>query len=453
MNKHKVFALVAALSILVACGRQSGPLAISQQDERPPVVENSLVVLGEDLQQLKDDFNANVGKARLLFLSGPTCGICLRGMADLNDEFIAASQNDDRLVTFVVHVPTLGAQEVHVADTIPLLRGPRVHHYWEESGIIGIHYKEVMDVNMYVWDFWAIYGPEARWQETLPPKPDYYEHQLGGWLGDRGGFPRERVLDAERFAAQARKTIDQVDSGGLPSPADHDVDGSNLLADGTSIPVVAQPRNVAVSQYIRNRGGYENLKRIQTVEMQGSLEVDGRSYPLSISMARPDKMRRVLTVADQVSVADISTENQLRLDPTVDHGLPSALESRLLETFEFDGRLIEWPDKGHQLSMQGMQKIGDVLAWKLDFIQSSGQHWHLFINSHGGDLVMANMLDENDQLEYSIIQSDFRETSGFKFPYRIEYVDRDGQSLGVEVLDDVLIVQQMFDLAAETVVH
>jgi len=453
MKNYSLFVLVAALSILVACGRQPGQTTVSQQEERFPGVENSYVVLAEDLQQLKDDFNANVGKARLLFLSGPTCGICLRGMADLNDEFIAASQNDDRLVTFVVHVPTLAALEMHVADTIPLLRGPRVHHYWEESGIIGLHYQEVMDVNMYVWDFWAIYGPEARWQGTLPPEPDYYEHQLGGWMGERGGFPRERMLNAERFALQARKAMDQVESGGLPSPADLNVDESALLADGTSIPVVAQPRDVAVSHYIRNRGGYANLKRIQAVAMRGSLEVGGHSYPLSIRTARPEQMRRVLTVGDQVSVAEISTEDQLRLDPAVDRGLPAALESRLLETFEFDGRLVEWPDKGHQVSMQGMQKIGDVLAWKLDFIQSGGQHWQLFINSHSGDLVMANMLDENGQREYSIIQSDFRETSGFKFPYRIEYLDRDGQSLGVEVFDDVLVEQQVFNLAAETVVH
>jgi hypothetical protein len=239
----------------------------------------------------------------------------------------------------------------------------------------------------------------------------------------------------------------------LPGPADLDVDERELLADGTSIPVVAQPRDVAVSQYIRNRGGYDNLKRIQAVEMLGRLEVDGHSYPLNIRTARPEQMRRVLTVGDQVSVAEIATDDQVRLDPSVDRGLPAALESRLLESFEFDGRLVEWPDKGHQVSMQGMQKIGDVLAWKLELVQGSGQRWELFINSHGGDLVMANMLDENDQLEYSIVQSDFRETSGFKYPHRIEYIDRDGQSLGVEVLEAVLVDQQVFDLAGETIVH
>ncbi len=96
-----------------------------------------------------------------------------------------------------------------------------------------------------------------------------------------------------------------------------------------------------------------------------------------------------------------------------------------------------------------MQKLGDVLAWKLDFVESSGQHWHLFINSHGGDLVRSNMLDDSGRLEYSIVQSDFCEISGFKYPHRIEYLNRDGQSLGTEVIDQIVIAQRSLELAGQ----
>ncbi|MFQ6005034.1 MAG: hypothetical protein ACE5OQ_05960 [Woeseia sp.] len=453
MRKVLVFGLVSALTILAACGQQSEQSVMSEQNDQSHSGENSYVVLGKDLQQLKDDFNANEGRVRLMFISGPTCGICLRGMADLNDAFLAASQNDDRLVTFVVHVPTLGAKEKHAADSIALLRGPRIHHYWEESGIIGSHYTEVMDVNMYVWDFWAIYGPEARWDRTLPPKPDYYEHQLGVSRGEFRGFPQKRVLDAERFAAETSKFLDRVDSSRFAKHADRELNEQELLADGTTIPVVAQPRNVAVSQHIRNRGGYRNLKRIQALEMRGNLEVEGRSYPLTVTMARPNLLSRSITNGDRTSVAELTADGELTIDTDVERGLPVALELKLLRTFEFDGRLVEWPDKGHQVSMSGMQKIGRVLSWKLDLVQSSGQHWHLFVNSHGGDIVMANMLDENERPEYSILQSDFRETSGFKYPHRIEYVNANGKSLGVEVIDEITIEEQAFDLANETVAH
>ena len=431
---------------LAACGPQSNSSGTNVAAAQANYSASSYLVLGEDLQQLKDDFNANEGRVRLMFLSGPTCGICLRGMADLNDEFIAASQNDDRLVTFVVHVPALGAREEHVSDTIPLLDGPRVYHYWEESGIIGSHYTEVMDVDMYVWDFWAIYGPGARWEGTLPPKPDYYEHQLGG-------FPQAKMLNAERFGVEAGKFIDRVDTSRFARLADVTLSESEMFADGTTIPVVAQPRNSAVRQHIMGRGGFKNLKRIQKIDMRGHLQFDGDSYPLEISMARPNLLQRKITVGEQESVAEVLDDGQVVLNTGARRGLPASLELKMLNAYEFDGLLVEWPGKGSELSMVGMQKFDDVLAWKLDLVQSGGQHWHLFINSHGGGIVRANLLDENDQVEYAILQSDFRETSGFKYPHRIEYVDSTGESLAVEVIDDITIEEQPFDLVGEKVTH
>ena len=53
---------------LVACSPNDvGDSAVDAQ-----LAEPSYVVMGEDLQQLKDDFNANEGRVRLLFISGPT---------------------------------------------------------------------------------------------------------------------------------------------------------------------------------------------------------------------------------------------------------------------------------------------------------------------------------------------------------------------------------------------
>jgi len=76
MNHVFRLALLFLCSGLLACGDADAPNE-TNGSEAP----SELVVLGEDLRQLKDDFNANRGRVRLLFLSGPTCGICLRGMA------------------------------------------------------------------------------------------------------------------------------------------------------------------------------------------------------------------------------------------------------------------------------------------------------------------------------------------------------------------------------------
>jgi hypothetical protein len=412
---------------LVGCGGAENSNGNSAHDNAP----QSLVVMGDDLQQLKDDFNANAGRVRLVFLNGPTCGICLRGMADLNDEFLAASQGDDRMVTLVVHVPTMGAKEHHAGDSMPLLDGPRIHHYWEESGIIGQHYSEVMDVDMYVWDFWAIYGPEAVWEGTLPPVPDYYEHQLGTTSGRFHVFPNERVLDAERFTAKTREFLELVDEQRFVTKADFELSEQERLADGTVIPHVGQPRNVAVRQHIMGRGGYKNLKRIQAVEMHGQIEANGFSTPIVTRSERPNVLRRTDTT----------------------HGLPEDYEAILLDSFEFDGLFVEWPQKGHEVDMLGMQKFGDVLAWRLDLVQKGGRHWNLYLDSHTGDLVRATLLDEGGVATFMIDQSDFRETSGFRFPHRINYKSGNGDVLASETIDEIIVDMEPFELEQDAVSH
>lgn len=452
--KYRILYTLAVIGFsLAGCGgaedSNEQAASASAMDSAP----SNLVFIGNDLQKLKDDFNANNGRLRLLFLSGPTCGICLRGMADLNDEFVAASQGDDRLVTFVVHVPTMGAKQHHAADSMPLLDGPRVHHFWEESGIIGQHYAEVMDVSIYVWDFWMIYGPDAVWEGTLPPAPEYYEHQLGVSSGGSQGFPKERVLDAERFAAKTRDYLQLVDEQRFASKADLAQPKQDYLADGPVIPHVGQPRNVAVRQHILGRGGYKNLKRIQSIEAHGNILANGTSVPIIVRSERPNAVGRTIGDGDRLSAAILSPDGSIKIPPGESRGLPVEYEKLLLASFEFDGLFVEWPEKGHEVDMLGMQKFGDVLAWQLDLVQDGRRHWHLYIDSHSGDLVRAKLLDAQGQPSFIIAHSDFRETSGFRMPHRIDYMSGNDDLLATETFDRIIVSVVPFDLEQEAVAH
>ncbi len=439
--------LVAALAVtLLACSESPEPAPA--EDEAAQDVQNApYEVISDDLQVLKDAFNANEGRVRLLFLSGPTCGICLRGMADLNDEFLAERQNDDRLVTFVVHVPTMGAKEKHVIETIPLLQGPRIHHYWEDSGIIGQHFSETMDVDMYVWDFWAIYGPEARWDGTLPPKPLYYEHQLGG----SGGFPQELRLDAKRFAQKTMAALESVDISRFTNQLVPSQKASSDNADGTEITVIGQPRNVAVAQHIRGRGGYANLKRVQSVISTGRFETPFQSFELTVRTSRPNVIQRDLVLID-ASRAVESGESSPAATAAENRRLLSALEVTLLDIFEFDGLFVEWPGKGHEVEMLGMLKIGDILTWKLALQQSGGPEWTMYVDSHSGDLVRMEMLDEGN-VALSISQSDFRDSSGIRFPRRIEYRGADGAVIATEIIDSIILEADLSEIEDANVSH
>jgi hypothetical protein len=135
------------------------------------------------------------------------------------------------------------------------------------------------------------------------------------------------------------------------------------------------------------------------------------------------------------------------------HGLPEEYEAILLETFEFDGLFVEWPEKGHEVDMLGMQKIGDVLAWQLDLVQNGRHHWNLYVDSHTGDLVRAILQDGDGKMTFMVDQSDFRETSGFRFPHRIVYKTVTGDVLATETINRIVVDVEPLELEQGAVSH
>ena len=93
--------------------------------------------------------------------------------------------------------------------------------------------------------------------------------------------------------------------------ADREVSESELFADGTIIPVVAQPRNVAVRQHIMGRGGYKNLKRIQSISKRGRWLIDGNEYPLLIDTARPNLFIRTILAGDHELVSEVRADGSI----------------------------------------------------------------------------------------------------------------------------------------------
>ncbi len=167
-------------------------------------------MLDEAGTQLREDFNRATGSVRLLFVVDPVCAVCLRGLDDLNRSLLS-STDDPRLQTFVVHVPVIGAKAKDIPPASRLLRNSHVRHYWNPSGTFGRQLAEAAglkrgDELVYAWDVWLIYGPNAKWDGALPPRPQRLMHQLPPLQG-RAEFPR---LDADRFARETRRLLAEL---------------------------------------------------------------------------------------------------------------------------------------------------------------------------------------------------------------------------------------------------
>ena len=200
---HLLQAVVVAASLVLleaGCTQSQGSAA-------PPV---PYTILDDQASQLRADFNRKAGSVRLLFVVDPICPGCLRGLADMNRDLLRRTV-DARLQIFVVHEPVLGLARyapwlrVSGGEDVPkaaqLLENPNVEHYWNPSGAFGRLLSQAIglkngDRQVYAWDVWLLYGPEAQWVGTGPPQPRLLMHQLGALRGSTQ-FPH---LDSQLFA-------------------------------------------------------------------------------------------------------------------------------------------------------------------------------------------------------------------------------------------------------------
>ena len=112
------------------------------------------------------------------------------------------STADKNLTGFAVWVPRLGGQERNVPSAASLAPDPRIHHYWDDSNDVGVAYETVLPINgETAWDVYMLYRPGIRWSGALPPKPDFWMHQLSSAVA---AAPR---LDPDAFATRARQLL------------------------------------------------------------------------------------------------------------------------------------------------------------------------------------------------------------------------------------------------------
>ena len=199
MNVRRVLFAVLLTCASVACASDDDATGAAA----PPVMVQG------SFAPLRDAFNAAHGSVRLLFVVDSACAVCLRGMADLDDDLLR-STHDTRLRTFVVHVPVIGGTAEHIGPSAKLLQNPNVTHYWNPSGAFGTQLGQSLalkrkDKDVYAWDVWLVYGPDATWSGTMPPAPQLLMHQLPQ-LRDS----EYAVLDSASFAAHVRRELAQL---------------------------------------------------------------------------------------------------------------------------------------------------------------------------------------------------------------------------------------------------
>ena len=176
--------------------------------------DHPITVSAKDDSALRDAFNHAHGSVRLVFLVDPICPTCLRGIKDLDTAVLSPLAANRSLQSFVIHTPVLGATETDTKNTCALIHNDHVVHYWDPAQEIGSLFSnaegmKIGDREIYAWDVWLVYGPDAQWTGAEPPKADFRMHQLPDLMGHKD-FPFLNAAIVNQFLNQYLETGDET---------------------------------------------------------------------------------------------------------------------------------------------------------------------------------------------------------------------------------------------------
>jgi hypothetical protein len=128
-------------------------------------------------------------------LVSPTCGTCLEGASEVSEQISLINQGKE-VPLYVIWLPRRGGREKDVPSATRIIEDSLARQYWDGNNLFGVQYKQVLGWRNNAWDVYHSYGPNARWQEDLPPTPDFFMHQT---------FEKGPQLDAPVFGARVKQ--------------------------------------------------------------------------------------------------------------------------------------------------------------------------------------------------------------------------------------------------------
>ncbi|MGF7230182.1 M16 family metallopeptidase [Arachidicoccus sp.] len=199
------------------------------------------------------------------------------------------------------------------------------------------------------------------------------------------------------------------------------------LYDKDANPVAAEtPGKVAdvstkdvIDKYINAIGGVENLKKVHTLLVNGSMGVQGMSIPFVEKRMSPNKQFLVMTMnGNEVSktVFDGTKGYQKQMGNTTE------MNKEQLAKYTDQKSLfnqLAYNDGTYKLTMKGLTKVNDKDAYEIAVTGPSGQKTTEFYDVKTGYLLQVAMSSEANGQQMSIVSSfdDYKKVDDIYLPF------------------------------------
>lgn len=192
-------------------------------------------------------------------------------------------------------------------------------------------------------------------------------------------------------------------------------------------PAAGQTADDIVAKNTQAKGGREKLKSVQSVRVTGRMTAGpGVEAPFTWEWKRPNKLRLEFTVQGMTGIQAYDGTTGWMVMPfmgkTDPEKLPEEEQKLVEEQADFEGALVDYKEKGHQVELVGKETVEGTEAYKLKLTKKGGNVSYLFLD-------VESCLEFKEQgkrkvrgqeIEFETSLGDYKEVGGLVIAHSIE---------------------------------
>jgi outer membrane lipoprotein-sorting protein len=182
-----------------------------------------------------------------------------------------------------------------------------------------------------------------------------------------------------------------------------------------------------LARHVEALGGMKNLRAIRSIRMSGRVVAGGGREALVMrEIARPGRVRTEFTYQGVTGVYAYDGERGWNLSPFDGSFEPARMaddeERRTADQADFEGPLVDWKAKGHQVSLAGTETVDGREVYKLEVTLRNGRVLQQFLDAQSLLLVRSRTTRDvrGHSIQVDTEFEDYREAAGVLFAHRIE---------------------------------
>lgn len=191
--------------------------------------------------------------------------------------------------------------------------------------------------------------------------------------------------------------------------------------------VSAQTADEIVAKYVAAMGGAEKLNSINSVQMEGSISVQGMDIPITLTTLSKKGSRMDIDVMGQTGYRMANTTKGWRFFPFQGDTEPVELSEEEFKTgkdqMDLTDKLLHAKEIGNKIEYAGKEDVDGASAYKLQITKPSGEVTYTLIDEKTSFAVRKISKTNMGGTETESISTfkDFKQTpEGYWFPYTID---------------------------------